>query len=109
MCFSFGTGSNFSLAMRFFGDSPRKRGKAFGTSRYSPNDLKTGFVAPVGNVRAPLGLSPCPCAVRGACRAGGNPGPGLAALVLLAMLWTCHESPSLHCNCAGATARRRAK
>ena len=78
VCFSFGSGSNFSLAMRFFGDSPRKRGKAFGTSRYSPNDLKTGFVAPVGNVRAPLVLSPCPCALWGACRAGagGDKGRG---------------------------------
>ena len=36
--------------MRFFGDSPVKRGRVHGTSRYVLNDLQTGYVAPMRKV-----------------------------------------------------------
>ena len=55
VCFGFGGGSApnavpFSMAMRFFGDSPVKRGRVHGTSRYVLNDLQTGYVAPMRKV-----------------------------------------------------------
>jgi hypothetical protein len=53
VCFGFGSGGAFSQAMRFFGDSPKKRGKPHGTSRYALNDLQTGFVAPRRKVGMP--------------------------------------------------------